>query len=357
MPLALQDDPRPGLSAEEKSLAATASSNNARINVPLNLDNFKLLDDATREALVWFHQHALDEGLTWEDCSEALAYDRSTVFRILKGTYEGSLANVVKRIEGHKKLSESRGTITRQEFCENGITKLIFAGLDYALANNSITMIVGESRFGKTCAAKEWQRRNNHGRTVFVTAPPLGGAKGLVRAVAKAVGVNGSQDMCGMMLAVYRAFNKNRMLIVDEAHRCLPSDARTTNPAMLEFLRDLHDQTECGLALISTKRLPDRLEKGSYQFEQLIGRIGMPILIKPRISKRDVEPIAAQFLKCDEATMEQLVEIANKPGRLGIVVETLRVASRIASKSREKLNGTHVLKAIHIRREMGGGAQ
>lgn len=342
----------------DKSLQAEASSAHSRINIPLNLDNWKSLPEEVSAELLWFHQWLLDNQIGWEEGASAINYDRSNLFRILKGTYEGSWPNIVRAVRSFRKLQERRGSIQANEFVENSITKLIFSGLDYALANRSITLIVGESRSGKSVARIAWQDQNNHGRSVGIVAPPIGGTKALVRRAAGAVGVNRSQDMAAMVDAIYRAFNPNRILIVDEAHRLLPNDSRTVNPASLEFLRDLHDQTGCALALITTRRMPERLKRGEYQYEQLIGRIGMPILIPKTIKRADLLPIAKQFVPQPSlALIDTLEKIANEPGRLGIMVETLKVASRIAHKAGEKLAEVHVRKAIAIRTQHSGEAK
>jgi DNA transposition AAA+ family ATPase len=341
-------------STVSKSLAAEASSAHARINIPLNLDNWKHLTHEAQSELCWLHQHFLDNAIGWDDATKAMRYDRTTVFRVLKGTYEGSWTNVCDRIRDYRELVERRGTIQHQEFATNSISRMIWAGLDYALSNGSITTIVGESRMGKTISLRQWAK-NNSGRAVLVTVLPLGGAKGLVRAVAAAVGVNKSQATAPLIEAVYRAFNPNRILVVDEAHRCMPNDMRTVNPAAIEFLRDLHDQTGAALALVSTQRMTSAMRKGAYQYEQLVGRIGMPILLKPKIKRADIYPIVQQFVPEPSVTlMDELDRIANTPGRLGILVETLRVASRMANKAGATLDSETVLKAIALRRQMSG---
>lgn len=338
----------------QKSEAAEASSAHSRINIPLNLENWKHLDPAVQQDLLWFHQHALDARLTWDECCEALGYDRSTVFRVLKGTYEGSWKNIVKAIESYRKIVETRGTIQQNEFAENGISELIFAGLRYAMANNSITLIVGESRMGKSTCAKVWRDRNNHGRSVFVTVPPYGGTKALLKAIAQAVGVNGNLPVPQMLSAIYRAFNRNRILILDEAHRLLPGDRRT-NPVNLEIVRDIHDLTGCALALLATERFNMELKKSEYQFEQLLGRIGQPIRLPRRIREKDILPIVSQYIqKPSESLMSEALRIANDLGRLGILVEILKVASRIAAKDKKKLCENHVFAAIKLRHEMMG---
>src|SRR5581483_8938770 len=340
----------------QKKLQAEASSAHSRINVPLNLDNWKTLPEHVVAELTWFHQHLLDNSLAWNEAAEALGYDRSTVFRVLKGTYEGNWNKVAAAIVSYRKLSERRGSIQKNEFVENSISRLIFAALDYALANNSITLIIGESRSGKTIGARMWGQLNNHGRAVYVTAPVIGGTKALARKISQRIGVNRNQNLPMLIESIYRAFNKNRILIVDEAHRLLPNDTRVVNPANIELLRDIHDETGCALALISTKRLPNGLERGAYQYEQLIGRIGMPVLVKPKIKRADIVPIIQQFVKRPTAELiDEMEKIANSPGRLGIMVETLKVASRIASKSKQTLDESHVRKAIAIRAQMSGG--
>lgn len=351
---ALPSSTETALARTDSSLQAEASSAHSRINIPLNLDNWKTLPEEVQAELLWFHQYLLDHRLNYKDSEEALGYDQSTVFRVLKGTYTGSWAKIADAIRSYRRLTEQRGNIQKNEFVENSISRMIFAGLDYALANNSVTLVVGESRMGKSAATKAWRDANNHGRSVYVEVPPYGGAKALLNEVALSVGVNRTQSIPAMLQAILRSFNRNRILLVDEAHRLLPSDRRV-NPVCLEILRHVHDKTGASLALLATERFNSELSKGHYQFEQLIGRIGMPIRLPRRIKLKDIEPIICQFIRRPgDRLMDQLLQIANDPGRLGIVVENLKVASRIATKAKENLREEHVFKAIALRRQMQG---
>ena len=339
----------------QSSEAAKASSNNARINIPLNMDNWRHLPDQTQQTLLWFHQHCLDERLSLAGAGEAIGYTTTTIYRSLHGTYEGNMDNVISAIESYRKTTTLRGTIQQNQIVRNGIVRLIHGGLDYAMANNSITLIVGESRMGKTCGAKLWRDANNHGRSVFVTAPPIGGSKTFLRRIAAAVGVNKNLSMAQMFEAIERAFNPHRMLIVDEAHRLQPGDART-NPVNIEILRDIHDMTGCALALIATERFNDAMQRSKYQYEQVMGRIGMPVRLRREITKGDIRPIVAQYIANPSAELlGKAKAIANDNVRIGILVETLKVASRIANKAKAgKLSEAHFYKAIDIRNQMMG---
>jgi DNA transposition AAA+ family ATPase len=341
-------------STASPSEAAAASSAYSRINVPLNLDNWRTLPDAIKSDVVWFHQHTLDQHMSWRDCAEALGYDQSTVFRVLKGTYEGSWDNIARAIRSYRKLILARGQIQRAEFVETRIASMIFAALDYSLANNSIALITGESRQGKTVAAREWRDRNNHGRSVYVIAPAYGGTKALLRDIAAAVGVSRNLPATQMQESIIRAFNKNRILIVDEAHRLLPGDRRS-NPVNLEVLRDIHDRTDCALALIATARFETELRRGEYMYEQLIGRIGMPVRLPKQLREDDILPIVNQYIpRPSRAFLDQALAIANAPGRLGILVETFRAASRLARKKNQRLAEEHFDAALKLRRKMEG---
>jgi DNA transposition AAA+ family ATPase len=210
---------------------------------------------------------------------------------------------------------------------------------------------------GKTVSTLLWRDANNHGTSAYVVAPPYGGTKLFMRRIAETVGANKNQSVPQLYETVSRAFNRNRILIVDEAHRLLPNDRRA-NPVGLEILRDLHDMTHCALALISTQRFDDDLRKSSYQYEQVLGRIGMPIRLPRRISQGSWMPIVKQYIDRPSEKLQALCDrIANEMGRLGILVETMKVASRLASKARTEIDEEHIFRAVALRHQMMGETQ
>ena len=340
------------------SLAAEASSAHSRINIPLNLDNWRQLPAEVQAELLWFHQHLLDRRMTQKEAVDAIDYDWSSIFRVLKGMYGGSYKNVCVAIRRYKRITEERGMIQKNVFVKTSTATLIFGALDYALANNSITMIIGESRMGKTEAMNAWRYEHNHGCSVSVEVPPYGGTKMFMRAIADSVGVNKAYSIPVMYDAIRKAFNPNRILLVDEAHRLMPNDYRST-PVNLEILRDLyHDGKGCAVALFATQRFDDTLKKSVYQYEQVLGRIGMPVRLSRTIKRPDVLLIVEQYVRRpSEKLMTHCVQIANEIGRLGILVETLKLASRMASKSGTQISEDHVFKAMAMRKQMMGETQ
>ncbi len=351
------------MAGAEKSEAARASSANARLNIPLNVGRWKTLTADHQELLTWFHQFALDRGMSLAECADALNYDTSTLHRVLWGTYEGSWPNVCSSIKSYKRIATDRDGIQKQEFVETAITRSICGALSYALANNSITMITGESGMGKTVTAEWWRDQNNHGRSVMIRVPSYGGTKGFMRRIAERVGVNKQLNGPQMYESIIRAFNKNRILIVDEAHRMLPPDPRTP-PTMLEILRDIHDDTKCALAVVATARFGAELQKSEYMFEQFLGRIGLPVRLPKAVKEPEYMAIVSQYIRNPSARLATVFgRLANDQepdlhGRLRIVVETLKVASRMASKEQKtdkpRITEEHVFKAIALRKQMMG---
>ena len=335
---------------------AMASSAHSRINIPLNLRNWNHLSNDVQTSLLWFHQHILDQYMSYDEACESLGYERSVIFKILKGIYQGSWENVCKSIARYKKIVGQRSNIQKNEIVPNSITTMIGSGLDYAIANNSITAIIGESRMGKTESVLKWRDEHNHGTSVYVVAPPYGGTKMLLKRIADSLGIGKNQSATQMYEAITRAFNKNRILLVDEAHRLLPS--RSMNAVNLEVLRDLHDTTKCALALVATQRFDDSLRKSEYQFEQILGRIGMPIRLARKIKRGDYSCIVRQYIaKPNAELLSDCGDIANRMGRLGILVETLKVGSQMAAKEKQTMTAEHFYKAIALRKQMMGETQ
>lgn len=357
-PYVRHDEDR-SLAAVSKSAQAEASSAHSRINIPLNLSNWRERSPEEQELLTWFHQHCLNESLNMKDAATAIGYDNSVVFRVLKGTYEGSWQNVCSRIDGYRKLWFDRASLKRNVFAENRISRLVWGALDYAIAVQGITEIRGESGQGKSIAAREWQERNNHGKTVFVECPPTGGINALLREICQCVGHNRNHSTAQMQEGLLRAFNANRILIIDEASRLLPGQ-RAVTPVKLEALRYIHDRTGCALGFITTSRFRDSLQKQEYQFEQLLGRIDMPVTLPHEMDQEDFMPLLRQYISEPSSELIDLAKTVTNDGlggRMRRLGKHLQFASKIANTDKEALTEMHVFKAVRLHQRNCGEQQ
>lgn len=342
-----------------KSESAATSSAKSRINIPLNLENWKHLDEETQEHLAWVHQHFLNEGLNWDEAAGALHYDQSTVFRVLKGTYEGSWPNVVKAVKKYradvtslKKLEAERQSFQQCRFTPNTVTKRIDWILSYTLQRARSSLILGDGGIGKTAGLDHWCDENNHGRSVKIECMPIGGAKGLLVQIAQKVGVNQNMSLAQMLPSVVRAFNANRILVLDEIQHHIP-DSPKTKPIALEMARRIADLSGCALAMFGTNRVGFSLESTTDFYQQIIRRCGKPYLLPGKFTAEDVAGIVTQFIPRPSADFREiLLAWANDPalGRLNYVVDQLVFASKLANDRNKKLDEDMVL-AGHALRE------
>ena len=336
--------------------------NSNPINIPLNVDRWSAAKDAERRLLVWFHQYCLDNKITPKQAANFLDYDPSTINKLLHGVYPsyakpcGRISDFKEDLARKREIEAERSTIKTHNIVENSIARYINNALKYALSNNTITLITGESRMGKTAIAEKWKTEHNHGTSVYVVAPVRGGVSALLRRIAEALGHRKNHSVAMLEEKIYEGFDHDRILIVDEAHRLLPKDKRS-DPSSLETLRDLHDATKCGLAFIATNRFDATLRKSSYMYEQILGRVGMPVTLPARIKWADIKPIVNQFIEEPSLDMRrECQKIANEPGRLGILIETLKVASQVAHKRQVPLDSKIFFQALALRQKMMGKA-
>lgn len=347
-----------GVSPVSASEQAEASSTHARINIPLNLENWKPLDEATRDQLAWFHQYILAEHLGYEEVERALGYDGSTIFRVLKGTYEGSWPNVIRAIrkfraevDSLKKLEARRGSLQRCAFVENRVSKRVAWILGYTLDRAGASLVLGEGGVGKTACLKAWSNDNNHGRSVVVESLPIGGAKGLLRQIAEKVGVNKNLNTHQMIEAVVRAFNDTRILIVDEIQHHVPLGVRTT-PTALEMVRRIKDLSGCALAMFGTVRVTSDLSRTPYFYEQIMRRTGKPYYLPDTFEETDVLPMVKQFIPRPTGRfMEVMLAWSNdrELGRLNYIVDMLTFASKLAHDNKKPLTEEMVLASHQMR--------
>jgi hypothetical protein len=305
----------------------------------------KDLTAADREDLEWFWGYCVDTlGLDRDRCAEAIGMDATVPLRLFRGQYP-SLGPVVERI----RLLRAKMAGRPGNMIETPVTKRIFEALTYARNTASMVVVRGETGRGKTYAAKEWARRNNHGRTIYVRCPSGCTRAKLVRQVAKALGFGTrGKATAGLEDQVTSHFDGRRTLIVDEAGHLVPTSGRKAKD-LLDFLRDLHDICESGVVLIFTSVYWDEIRTGPLAafFEQFVGRIAYDLHIpEGRILPEEVAAIVAGH-EFPESAVPLAAKIAAEEGKLRQLFRDLANARTIAEKAGKEPS----LAALQMARE------
>ena len=343
----------------DRSIKAKASSAHSRINLALNIHSWDGLPEDHVSELLWFHQHLLDEQMDWDRISKLLPkktgngfYDHNTIYKVLKGIHEASYDNIVTAISSYHSLWDKKSRVKHAAFIENSNTRAMFAAFDYALNNNRMQLVIGNSGMGKTTAQKEWARRIDGGRCVYVDCPPFGGNKGFLRSIATKVGVNQALPTPDMLRAVVRGFSPSRILLLDNMHRVVPSDTRS-KAIGFDILQYLFEASGCAIGITATVRLDQIMQSSSYIYDQFEGRIGKPIYLTKDLKDSDWLPIVQQFIANPSAELINVLRpIANGAGRLHQLCGTLEDGGRIARKKKTKLEEKHILLGIKARADL-----
>lgn len=326
------------------------------INIPDNVIQSGVAgyDQADQDDLLWLVGWARSELAGSRDrLCEKLEKDWTTIWRVLTGKYGASIESFMEGVRDlRRRVAESGDT----GFVETIVSKRIFDLLDYALAGDvnggRIVMICGKSRRGKTEAVREWCRRNNHGKSVYIDAPESGGLRALMYEVAERTGVNKGRKTADLRQRLIDSFNRRRILIVDEVIRMMPQ-RWGTRPVEFEFLRRLHDTKRCAIALVATDLVSHEMQDGQLKayFEQMWGRVVQPLYLPPEVRRDEARDIVQHFnARASEDLVSTALKIAREHGKLGVLFEDLRIAAAFAKRRGQALSAEH-LTIAHKRRD------
>ena len=234
------------------------------------------------------------------------------------------------------------------------VTRRILDTLDYCRDHQTMTYICGPTGRGKTYTAEFWAEKNNHGRTHLVRCPSSCSRATLVKVIADSFGVSRTGSVADREQLLFRAVNRRHVLIIDEAGHLL-NQAGTRSP--IEFLRDLHDITGCGVCMIFTDvYLPEFTQgKNRDYFEQFIGRIEYPLEIPKLVRKDEIRSIVRAFVpEADKEFLDlAMSEARGRKGKLRTLFRDLTTAKGLAESKGQVMNYDHFADAVAFREEKG----
>lgn len=307
------------------------------------------IDQTQHDLIWWYFNYAKDNKFSPSQTAQELGYaDRTTTDRVFKGQYAASLQAFCEKVASFKKIADERASYKAGFFVETTVAKRVFQVCDAARISNTVAFIFGDSQQGKTTALEEYTRQNNHGQTVYVRLPSSAGVQLLAKEIARACHVNPDSSFERVRDRVINALDHNRLIIVDELHQVFTSYHAASQIKVLEFLREIHDRTRCGMVLCGTHVLRREIEDGKLALilEQLRRRATLRLELPPRPSKTDVAKFAHGFGLPDPGAAETAVirDMVYSSG-LGMYVKFLQAGHRLAAKAQQTMTWEHFLNA------------
>ena len=315
------------------------------------------LSEEDGEEIYWLYSYAQEYHLREGDLAAKMGmYDKNTLYQVFRGSYGvykdgtvSSWAGVVKAIKAFKAVELEEMKKKNSGIIDTEVKQTVFRACQAALNDGMPAFIYGASQIGKTTALMEFQRLNNHGRTVYLRMGSGWTRPRLVRELALRFGNGVKATKCWALEdAIFGSLTRYNLLISDEFHLALETSSEASAKAIMEFIREVYDRTGCGLVLSGTKVGIVGIEAGKNKllFDQLRRR-GLVKLVLPDVPRKtDVNRFAREFsLPAPAGELFDGVKTILKRYGLGMYVKYLRKADALARDAKETMTWDH-FKAV-----------
>ena len=311
--------------------------------------SIKDYSDDQKSAILWLFTVAKKSDWKLTDIEAAVGYSTTTWHKLFKGSFEGNVNNVCKAIKSYRRLHEEREAAVAPDFIKTSLTKRIWDACDYSLITQSVVFLWGENQIGKTEALEEYQRTHNHGQTILVRLPANCSTLLVAKEIAKEIGLTANGTFGLIRERIFDSLDHKNTLICDEMHQALLTNGKGGSIKVLEFIREIHDRTKCGLVLCGTNVWRDGVNKGEHRkmLGQLRNRGIAHIQLEDRPKKIDLRKFW-KFYGLDDPEGKALSIVNDLVAEFGLgkFVKFLQAGARLAAKREETPSWQHFITAF-----------
>lgn len=280
---------------------------------------------------------------TWEALGKETGIAYQTLQSWATGKYLGRVDRVNDQVRKYlaaraERLRTAASAPAEPDFVATPTAEAFMLLLRQAHYLPTMVTAVGSPGVGKTTAATHYAQTTPN--TFMVTAlPGHPSGRWLLEELGRVMRLTergGSQRLASVIIERLRG--ARALIIVDEAnHLATPT---------IDLLRSIHDQAKCGVALLGNERVLTRLEGTARDadFAQLFRRLGGRMR-RQRPTRRDVELLLAAWQVEDAEVQRLLHAVAARPGALGAMIMTLRMAHMLAAAEGKALGAEHIRAA------------
>ncbi len=282
-----------------------------------------------------------------------------------------NLEPMLVAIRSLQQIEDARSEMASSGFIQTRLFDVIEKRCMRALHRQKIMFIFGDSQIGKTENLLEVQRRHNHGQTIYVETPSTGSLSHFLMELAGALNIPKTITITRLVDEIIATFDKNMLLIVDEAHRTVLGRKSANGSAVMNFLRELWNKTKCGIVISMTNEGRDELLQGTHKkcYQQIWRRRISPLQL-PKVTPADdlalfaaayglpeatETPVTVTVTAIDDSGRERQIKHTDSPLNLqtqmnqteglGVWISILQDASDMALEQKRKITWGAVIKA------------
>lgn len=235
--------------------------------------------------------------------------------------------------------SLARGIPTSPGFIETRTSREINETLLYAQMMPEMAVITFGAGMGKTITCRHFCATRPHAYMVTMS-PHTKTVHGMLVEISTALGVT-QHNPARLHRSIGERLQRNgrkTLLIVDEAQNLVD--------AAIDQLRGLLDVHECGIALVGNEEIYGRFATRSDgpSYAQIKRRIGKR-LKRSEPYAEDIRALIDAWGIADEGARRLLTGIGNKPGALGQIDKTLKLAGLVAAGEGAAITERHIRAA------------
>lgn len=290
-----------------------------------------------------YWDEAARRGLSLRAAARKADVDASVLCRALKGKWTGDM----ERVEAScvQALEEMEGGAVFETSVVVGC-RTTCSAVNYA---REIGIVWGPLQCGKTTALRDYVRRNHEACYCRVAA--RSGTPILAEEMAKALGSASAETATFRENRRYILDNAvDRLLIIDELHEAFIIHGFEAAVAYVEFIREVHDRSGCGVVLCGTDALSRGFQDRRYApvLRQTWERGIVRKAFSARPPWRDVTAAAKHHgieEALDEAAAKQW-QARLKGMSFGAVCRLMRSARHMADKRARPMGWERVAEAL-----------
>jgi len=267
-----------------------------------------------------------------------------TLNQWFSGKYAGRLDETNNRIrqwlDAIEEMSALGAGIPQSPvFIKTRTANEIIETLTYAQMMPEMAIITFGAGMGKTMTCRAYCSTRPHAYLVTMS-PHTKTVHGMLTEIAAAFGIS-QHNPARLHRSIGERLQRNgrkTLLVVDEAQNLVD--------AAIDQLRNLLDVNECGIALVGNEEIYGRFAARSDgpSYAQIKRRIGKRLKrLVPY--KEDIVALIDAWGIADPAARSLLTGIGNKPGALGQIDKTLRLAGLLAAGESTKIGEKHIRAA------------
>ena len=291
------------------------------------------------QEILWLYSYCNENHLDEKDIAPLVGFEKNTIYQVFRGMYQAaSWKNVITGIRKFKTVKMNEMKRRDIGFILTSIADKIFKACDSALNDNMPAIIVGPSQIGKTFALEQYQRDHNHGRTVMLRLGSKWTKARFVRELASKFNNGVKATKCWALEdAIFGSLTRYNLLIIDETQMALETSGKNGAKDIIEFIREIHDRTGCGLVMSFTTQGIKGFD-ADETFEQMKFR-GCVRLQLPEVPPvKDINAFARAFdLPLPEGDVLAAIKKLIRARALGVFVKYLQKSHKTAAERKQKL--------------------